>query len=333
MAFMAVLALAGLLLALALSPTIHPAPTGAAVPAAARPVATVRHIAAVPLRGRFPLGVAVTPDGRRSYVSDNRGLSVVDAVTNAVAPRVDLVGGARGVAASPDGQRMYVTRSDGALAVLDAATGRQLRAIPVGAGSDGVAAGAAGRAWVVNRVAGTLTAVDTGSGRVLRRLPLIQGQRVVASSDGARAYAGGLGVAVTVDAATNRPLGVIPVRGAAGAEPVLALAVSPDGSRVYASHPGAVTVLEGRTGAAVGELRPGPAAWGLAVSPSGRYLFSTIRGPDLVTVTDVVNGLVVDRVALPAPPGALVVTSDGRRGFVLSEADQSLQVVDLSRYR
>ena len=328
MAFMAVLALAGLLLALALSPAIRPASTGATVPAA-RPVAAVRHVAAVPLRGRFPLSVAVTPDGRRSYVSDDRGLSVVDAVTNVVAPRMDLAGGARGVAASPDGQRMYVTRSDGALAVLDAATGRQPRAIPVGAGSDEVAAGAAGRAWVVNRVAGTLTAVDTGSSRV----PLIQGQRVVVSADGARAYAGGLGVAVTVDAATNRPLGVTPVRGAAGVEPVLALAVSPDGSRVYAAHPGAVTVLDGRTGAAVGQPRPGPTAWGLAVSPSGRYLFSTTRGPDLLTVTDVAGGTVVDRVALPAPPGPLVLTPDGRRGFVLSEADQSLQVVDLSQYQ
>jgi DNA-binding beta-propeller fold protein YncE len=332
MAGVVALALGGLLLALALEPRTPLGATGDTA-TAGRPAATVRQIAAVSLRGRFPVGVAVAPDGQQAYLTDNRGLSVVDGVTSAVVPRADLAGGALGVAASPDGQRVYVTRSDGALAVLDTATGRQLRAIPVGAGATEVAAGAAGRAWVVNRVAGTLAVVDTGSGRVLRRLPLDQAERVVVSADGARAYAGGRGVVATVDTIADRPLAVTPVRGDSGVEPVVALAVSPAGSRAYVSHLGAVTVLDGRTGASVGELRSGQAARGLAVSPSGRYLFSTTRGPDLLMVTDVGSGLVVDRVALPAPPGRLTVTADGGRAFVLSEADQSLLVVDLGQYR
>ena len=60
----------------------------------------------------LPIGVAVTPDGKKVYVSslDTNTVSVIDAATNTVTSRIDLRGQSpQLMAISPDGKTLYVT--------------------------------------------------------------------------------------------------------------------------------------------------------------------------------------------------------------------------------
>jgi YVTN family beta-propeller protein len=62
--------------------------------------------------GTFPVGVAVTPDGKHAYVT-NEGdgtVSVIDTATNTVEAATLPVGTVPfGAAVTPDGKRVYVT--------------------------------------------------------------------------------------------------------------------------------------------------------------------------------------------------------------------------------
>uniref|UniRef100_UPI000A96E89D YncE family protein n=1 Tax=Rhodococcus marinonascens TaxID=38311 RepID=UPI000A96E89D len=58
----------------------------------------------------FPVGVAVTPDGTRAYVTNvgDGTVSVIDTATNTVVETVPVGAAPQGVAITPDGSRAYV---------------------------------------------------------------------------------------------------------------------------------------------------------------------------------------------------------------------------------
>ena len=72
--------------------------------------ATNTVIATVPV-GDYPVGVAVTPDGTRAYVTncDADTVSVIDTATNTVIATIPVGDRPGDVAVSPDGTRAYVT--------------------------------------------------------------------------------------------------------------------------------------------------------------------------------------------------------------------------------
>jgi len=80
-----------------------------------------------------PLGVAITPDGTRAYVTENISeVSVIDTATNTVVATI-TVGFGFGVAITPDGTRAYVTSFEGgSVAVVDTATNTVVATIAVG---------------------------------------------------------------------------------------------------------------------------------------------------------------------------------------------------------
>ncbi len=61
--------------------------------------------------GNYPYGVAVSPDGKRVYVTNelSNNVSVIDTATNTVTDTVNVGNYPYGVAVSPDGKRVYVT--------------------------------------------------------------------------------------------------------------------------------------------------------------------------------------------------------------------------------
>ena len=72
--------------------------------------------------GIFPIGVAVTPDGRKIYVTNgslgvpaNMTVSVIDAATATVTATIPVEGffNPYAVAITPDGAKVYVTSGDG----------------------------------------------------------------------------------------------------------------------------------------------------------------------------------------------------------------------------
>ena len=64
--------------------------------------------------GDSPVGVAITPDGTRAYVTNSRSssVSVIDTSSNTVVATVGVGNSPAGVAITPDGTRAYVANSN-----------------------------------------------------------------------------------------------------------------------------------------------------------------------------------------------------------------------------
>ena len=84
--------------------------SGATVPALAMPAPAARPSGTIRV-GAAPDGIAVSPDGRRAYVTNSSAdtVSVIDTATNSVVATYDVDEYPTGVAVSPDSSRMANT--------------------------------------------------------------------------------------------------------------------------------------------------------------------------------------------------------------------------------
>jgi YVTN family beta-propeller protein len=122
------------------SATPDPVPSGGrSFPRARPPTAETTGTIAV---GNRPLGVAVSPDGRRAYVSNyvSGTVSVIDTANKAVIGTITVSGNPAGVAVSPDGRQAYITNDNSnTLSVVDTANNAVVGTITVGDNPVGVA--------------------------------------------------------------------------------------------------------------------------------------------------------------------------------------------------
>jgi len=96
--------------------------------------ATNTVITTIPV-GLFPVGVAITPDGSRAYVT-NQGMTifVINTATNTVIATIPTSFLVNYIAITPDGTRAYATSEQGfdaAVIVIDTATNSIITTIPV----------------------------------------------------------------------------------------------------------------------------------------------------------------------------------------------------------
>src|SRR5437879_8760835 len=103
--------------------------------------ATNTVVATVPAVGRYPEGVAVTPNGAYVYVgteNDDSG-TVIATATNTVVTKVPVGHSPVGVAVTPDGTRVYVENfGERTVSVLATATNPVVARVPVGVGPGAV---------------------------------------------------------------------------------------------------------------------------------------------------------------------------------------------------
>src|SRR6516165_8842635 len=86
--------------------------------------------------GSASMGVAVTPDGTKVYVTntDTVFVSVIDTASNAVTATIRVGLYPTGVAVAPNGTKVYVTnRGSNTVSVIDTASNAVTATIPVGA--------------------------------------------------------------------------------------------------------------------------------------------------------------------------------------------------------
>jgi YVTN family beta-propeller protein len=179
-----------------------------------------------------PLGIAITPDGTRAYVTNegSASVSVIDTTTNTVVATIPVFPGQVpiGVAIAPDGTRAYVANNFGGVSVIDTAT---------------------------NTVVATV--------------PFVGGLAVAITPDGTRAYVTGGGATVSViNTANNTVSANINVVGLARF--ITAIAITPDGTRAYVTDEATndALVIDTATNAVVAEFPVGGPPVAIAITPA-----------------------------------------------------------------
>jgi YVTN family beta-propeller protein len=266
--------------------------------------------------GSLPVGVAVTPDGRYAYVTNNGSntVSVIDAVSHAVVGSINVAPGTIGVAVMPDGQQVYVTSpgtimnnngffGGNTVSVINTATNTLERIISGGTGTFGVAFTPDGKfAYVGNNGDDTVSVINTASNTIVSaiRIPPVRSGSanqpigVAITPDGRFAYvtnSGSNSVSV-INTTTRQVVLSIPV----GNSPV-GITISSDGQYVYVAdmnnnnnnnnntpNAGTVSVIRVATNTVVASITVGTSPIGISVTPDGRYVYvanSNLNNGDL----------------------------------------------------
>jgi YVTN family beta-propeller protein len=268
-------------------------------------------IATAPFRGTGA-ATAVTPDGRRFYVTDylSANVTVFEAATNVPVAQVPVGSGTGniGVSVTPDGSAVYVTSQfDGTVSVIATATNTVVKTIPVGTEPVWVMISPDGsRAYVSNQASGTVSVIATASNQVIATI------NGIACPYGTRLtrYASELLVAdqcgnslKVVNTASNTVMRSIPT----GSTP-RGVAVTPDGERAYVTDFGGNTVevidLNSLTNLGT-PIIVGANPRGLAIVPGGQ-LYVANFGDTTVSVIDTKANQVT--ATLRVRPGAAEVT-------------------------
>ena len=266
--------------------------------------------------GNFPTGVAITPDGRFAYITNQDAIgtvSIIDAAAKTVLPGSIPVGTFPiGVAVTPNARFAYVANGDDTVSVIDVATNSAPTApIPFGTGTEpfGVAVTPNGQfAYITNSANNTVSVIATATNTVVGS-PIVVGifpQGVAITPDGRFAYIAnfGSGTISVINTATNA-VATISVGGSPEG-----IAITPDGNFVYIANQSnnAVSVINTMTNQLV-SIPVGSTPVGVAITPDGRFAYVTNSGDNTVSVIEVGSNAVLQTIGvgnLPSSFGAFI---------------------------
>jgi len=142
--------------------------------------------------GVEPWGVAITPDGKHAYVTNqNPGtVSVIRTDTNTVVATVPVGFFPQSIAITPDGSRAYVANfSGGTVSVIRTDLNTVMATVTIGGPPTYVAISPDGRrAYVSNVSANGIWVLDTNTNAVIAKVPGFAGFGLALTPDGSRAY-------------------------------------------------------------------------------------------------------------------------------------------------
>ena len=245
-------------------------------------------------------------------------VSIVDLNTNSVTRTFLLSATPRHVAVSPDGRRLYVTvRSPDGVLVMDALSGSIVDLVTDDAldAPEGIllASTATGVfAYVANLGSNTVSVIDAQTGAVVSNVPVGMSPTAVAVNPGGNeVYAtnSASGTVSVIETATNQVASTIAV----GPAPV-AVSVRADGRSLYVAdfQSADVSLVDLATGATEVVAHVGGSPVDIALSPSGTLAYVTT----LAQQTLAVIGLDTVQVDVGALTAALAITPDGSAAYV-----------------
>lgn len=231
--------------------------------------------------GNCPAGIAFAPDGKTGYIvnAGDSTITPIDTASFTAGPAFPAgVSTPIFVKVTPDGKSIVTAGvNSNTLAVISTANTASVQTVAVGASPLGVAVlPDSSAAYVANNAAGTVSVVSlAGTPTLVKTIafkpPGCTPYDIAATPDGQSVYA----------ACMNGPIWRIKVaRNKADAAPIalpqtsgtVELAITPDSKTAYVSNTwGAVYPVTLKTGA-VGAAIAVPGAYGLALSPDGKYL-------------------------------------------------------------
>lgn len=190
-------------------------------------------------------------------------------------------------------------------------------------------ADAAPFAYISNRNSGSISVVDVSSSLVVATITdpnLLVPESVAINQYGTKAYVAYLSGVLVVDVATNT------IDGSISAGFPQGLALSPDGSRLYAarSGPGTVVVLDTASRSVVTTitLASGSGPSGIVVSPDGNYVYVSNALTDTVSVIDTSTNSVVNTINVGDEPQGVAVTPGGDKLYVANALSDTVSVID-----
>jgi len=258
---------------------------------------------------QVPHGVAIAPDGRRIYVSDESlsTLDVVDAKTLKVTKRIPLSGRPNNLDVAKDGSHVYVgiAQAPGAVDVIDTGSLTNVKSVAVKGAIHNVYVTPDGRYAVAGSIpASTISVIDTTSNTLAWTLTLDAGIRPMAftrNPDGTTReiivqLSNFHGFAV-IDFVSRKEIRRVPLPDPAGQEketqgiqgaPAHGLAITLDGKVVWVTskYYGYVAAYSLPDCKLLKVVQVGSHPEWLTIPPDGKNLYVAIAGADAVAVVD-----------------------------------------------
>ena len=246
-------------------------------------------------------GVSVSPDGRRVYVTDSLGVSVINTATDEVITNINVGSYPYGVVVSPNSKWVYAVGSGngavistgnnvtgpGNVAVIDAGTNSVLTNIPVGSGLSGLAVSPDGsRLYVANENDGTISVINTVTNKVIKTINV-----------------------------GNGPYGV---------------AVSPDGSKVYITNSlsNNISVITTATNTLSATINVGQIPAGISVSPDGKTVYVANSASNTLSIINTALNTVISTIGVGTQPMGVSISTDGGSVYVVNNVSNDFSVIN-----
>jgi len=262
-------------------------------------LATRKRQARIPIPNEEPFYVAVTPDGKRAYVTDygyEGGIWVIDTLTmQPVEPRISVDSGPGRTVISPDGKYAYTVYP------------------------------------TLNEVTSMPTATNSPTKITLGVNPC----DVVFTPDSARAYVVNRDATVSViNTATNAVANTISI-GTTNYYDCGGMAITPDGSRLYVTRYDSdkVSIIDTASNTLVGSpITVGGRPARIRVAPdNSRVYFLSADGASLAVVSRTTNSLLLT-IPIGVYPSEMTIKPDGSEIYVADSDDNAVWVIKTTDY-
>jgi gliding motility-associated-like protein len=292
-------------------------------------------VATIPV-GLHPVHITTSHDGSKVYVANlnSATISVIDAATNTVSATIPVPGSPQGMKISPDGSLLYAT-TGGNISVISTATYAILKTIATGLYCSDITISPDGsRLYVANVSSNSVSVINAATYTVIATINVGEGPNCLAiTPDGSRLYVAAAtniqaGPATSkvcvISTATNSVLAKIQV----GTSGTIAVAISPDGNRVYLTSVYAflsnvvVYVIDATTNTLIATIPiNGTYDNGISISPDGSRVYVSNYTSNAVEVINTATNTVIASVAVgngPSTIGEFVTAGPGCTGSIVT---------------
>jgi PQQ-dependent catabolism-associated beta-propeller protein len=272
-----------------------------------------RGLALSPDGKRLYLAVSWWRDGRRARTNQERILAL-DAHTLKAVREYPAGTDPECVAVSPDGKRLYLSNEDaGTASIVDTGSGRNVATLIVGTEPEGVTASPDGRfVYVTAETSNVISVIDAKQEKTTANiLTDARPRAVIFTRDSSKAWATAelAGTVMLIDVKKNRVLKRIRLE---HADKPVGLALSPDEHRLYVAtgRGNAVAVIDTAAQRVLAHVRGGERIWGIAITRDGRKVYAANSLSNTISVIDTASLSVVKTIRTGDGPWGLVLSDD-----------------------
>ncbi len=269
--------------------------------------------------------------GQTAYVPNSTSgtVSVINVTNNALINTIPVGTNPKGVSVSHDGSKIYIANTNSnTISVIDATTNSVTATIPVTPNPTGICVKPDGtRVYVTDALYnGFFQVINTTTNTVIATITAgSNAPEIVVHPNGSKVYIGNNNnPSISIlNTSTNTITGHITAWG-------LYLAISPDGSKLYASDGGGtVTIINTITNTATGTVSVGANCRCLCVSPNGSRIYvANWNSAGTVSVIDTLTNSVIATIPVGVYPWGISVTPDGSKVYVTNVQGNSVSVIN-----